>query len=322
MIRINYEEKTKPDIAIVIPLYNKGLYIARALNSVIGQTIQNFEVIVVDDGSTDNGAYVVKGFGDPRIRLIQQGNRGVSASRNRGVGESAADFITFLDADDEWLPKHLEIMSRLKKDYPAAGAYATAYQFYQPDGQIKLANFKAIPDPPWEGVIPSYFKSDALGDHPLCSSSVGIPRKIFYEVGGFLTDVRYGEDEDLWGKIALRYPIVFSWQVGAIYHLDATNRACDNIPLEEEAFVKTARLEKLHGNVKAGIEDDLNEFLARKEIDLAKLHVQRGYPKAALEILAHCNTRLLLPKKILWTLLALMPTFLFRYIRIVKKALI
>lgn len=100
-------------ISVVIPLFNKGPYIARTLDSVLKQTFQDFKVIVVDDGSTDDGAEIVRGFDDPRIQLIQQPNQGESVARNRGVDESLSDFVAFLDADDEWMPKHLETILKL-----------------------------------------------------------------------------------------------------------------------------------------------------------------------------------------------------------------
>ncbi|MGI6022871.1 MAG: glycosyltransferase family 2 protein, partial [Methanoculleus sp.] len=93
-----------PEVSVVIPLYNKAPYIARALASVITQTCQGFEVIVIDDGSTDGGAEIVRRLDDTRIRVIRQENRGVSAARNRGIESARTDFIAFLDADDEWMP--------------------------------------------------------------------------------------------------------------------------------------------------------------------------------------------------------------------------
>ena len=90
---------------VVIPLYNKEVYIKNTLNSVLAQTIKDFEIIVVNDGSTDKSAEVVKSLSDPRIRLINQVNAGVSVARNRGINEAKADLIAFLDGDDEWKTK-------------------------------------------------------------------------------------------------------------------------------------------------------------------------------------------------------------------------
>ena len=147
----------KPDISIVIPLLNKGPHIQRALQSVMDQTIQNFEIIVVDGGSTDYGPDVVKEFNDPRIRFIQQKGTGVSTARNQGVSISQSDFIAFLDADDEWMPHHLETIQKLRKEFPQAGAYTTAYKIQEASGKVRWAKYEAIPPAPWKGLIPNYF---------------------------------------------------------------------------------------------------------------------------------------------------------------------
>jgi len=127
-----------PEVSVVIPLYNKAPYIARALASVITQTCQDFEVIVIDDGSTDGGAEIVRRLDDTRIRVIRQENRGVSAARNRGIESARTDFIAFLDADDEWTPTHLEALLRLRDRYPHAGAYGTAYLIKRADLAIRF----------------------------------------------------------------------------------------------------------------------------------------------------------------------------------------
>jgi len=95
-------------VDIVIPLYNKAACVGRAIRSILNQTMTDWSLIVVDDGSTDNGPDVVRTFNDPRIRLIQQQNAGPGAARNRGIAEATSEYIAFLDADDEWLPFHLE----------------------------------------------------------------------------------------------------------------------------------------------------------------------------------------------------------------------
>ena len=310
-------------ISVIIPLFNKGPYIARALNSVLNQTYQDFEVIVVDDGSTDNGAEIVRGFDDPRIRLIRQENRGVSATRNQGFDKAISDYIAFLDADDEWMPKHLETILRLIENFPLAGMYTTAYKRRTPSGKTRWDCYKFIPHPPWEGLLPDYFKSAALGESPVCSSVVVIPRKIFIETRGFPEGYWYGEDSDLFGKIALKYPVAFSWEFGAIYHADALNRACDRkLPLEnEEPFVITARAELMKGEVPQKFTESLNEYICRKEIIRAYRNIRAGHSDIARIILKQCNTKWHYNEKMKWLLLAKIPYPLYLFARDIRRKL-
>lgn len=105
-------------ISVVIPLYNKAPHIERALNSILSQTIQPIEIVVVDDGSTDGGPKIVENFNYPNIRLIRQEHQGVSIARNRGITESKGGLISFLDADDVWLPGYLEEINKLRERFP------------------------------------------------------------------------------------------------------------------------------------------------------------------------------------------------------------
>ena len=114
-------------ISVVIPLYNKAHTIVNTLTTVMNQTYRNFEVIIVNDGSTDNGVDVIKSnFNDPRIRIINQENAGVSAARNRGVKEAKGDWIAFLDGDDEWMPQYLETMTNALNQHPQANLIGCA----------------------------------------------------------------------------------------------------------------------------------------------------------------------------------------------------
>lgn len=231
-----------PSVSVVIPLYNKAPYIARAIDSVLAQTVQDFEIVVVDDGSTDNGGEIVASYKDPRIRLIRQENKGVSAARNRGIEEAQTDFLAFLDADDEWGSDHLEVLLRLRRNFPEAGAYATAYVHVHPNGKIIPAKIERIPPSPWEGLFPDYFLSASFGEPPVCSSTVAIPRAVLHKVGFFKVGEKMGEDLDMWGRIGLCYPIAFSWQGVALYCKDSTKRACVVNRVDQELpFVRFVR---------------------------------------------------------------------------------
>lgn len=281
-----------PKISVVIPLFNKGPHIERTLNSVLKQLFQDFEVIVVDDGSTDRGAEIVKGFDDSRIRLIQQENHGVSAARNRGIEEARADFIAFLDADDEWMPDHLEVLLRLQKKYPEAGAYTTTYLTIHSDSLTKKPHFYGIPEKPWEGILQNYFKSAALGSSPMTASTVGIFKNILIEIGAFNIAAHGQADSDLWVRIALKYPIAFSWDGEGLYHFDASNRFCDSwTPLEENISVSTAWNAIESGEVPEEMYEDFLEYTARLEIETAYRNLKAGRADLAQKNLKHCRTK-------------------------------
>jgi len=112
--------------SVIIPLYNKESHIQRAIKSVLAQTYPHFELIIVDDGSTDGSFETASDIQDARIRIIRQENRGVSAARNRGVAEAKYDWVAFLDGDDEWLPDFLMQMYKLCNDFPGYGIYGSA----------------------------------------------------------------------------------------------------------------------------------------------------------------------------------------------------
>lgn len=304
-----------PAVSVVIPLYNKGLHIARALNSVLTQTFQDFEVIVIDDGSSDDGAEIVRGFDDPRIQLIHQENQGVSAARNRGVQVARAELVAFLDADDEWLSMHLDIINRLKLHYPEAGAYVSAFELCKSDGTKKRPVLKHIPKPPWEGLLPSYFLSSAFGKYPLNSSVIAIPKKIYNELGGCPVGIKWGEDADLWGKIALNHPIAFSWELGAIYHLDASNRVCKkSLPLEKEPIVITLENALEKGKIPSEKRAEILEYLSKRELARATRCILSGDREKGRYIVSKCQTKKFYSRKMLIYILLILPSNLSKCI--------
>lgn len=301
-----------PAVSVVIPLYNKGHYVACALNSVLAQSFQDFEVIVVDDGSIDDGAEVVLRFGDSRIRLIQQKNQGESAARNRGIEEAKAGLIAFLDADDEWLPGFLETIIRLRKKYPEAGAYATAFMKKFSNGVHQKQTFSGIPSGSWEGIIPSYFRSCAYGRLPVNASNVAIPRKIFYDVGMFPIGIWWGGDTDMWGRVALKYPIGFSSIYCSFYYVGATNRICNSLNTTEiHPFVRTARQAIANDSVKASILPDLERYITKEILQTAKFNLKAGRPDLARENLSQCHSNMLYMDQNIFRIWTYLPTPLF-----------
>lgn len=311
-----------PAVSVIIPLYNKGPYIARALNSILAQSFQDFEVIVVDDGSTDDGAAVVRGFAVHRIRLIQQENRGVSAARNRGIKAARAELVAFLDADDEWSPEHLRTIIRLRSNIPKAGAYATSYVESFPKKRIKMPRFAAIPPRPWEGPL-DYFKSCTYGDAPVCSSTVCIPKHILTKLEGFQEGFWWGEDTDLWGRVAFQYPVVFSWEGGVILHRGAEDRACNKKkPVLEHPFVSSATRYLREGTHTQEHAYYINEFVAREKMVQALFNMHAGHSKEAQNILKECKTEEFKLRKEIYRLVCLLPTPIYNEVIKLKNSFI
>lgn len=205
-------------ITVIIPLYNKKSSIARALDSVLSQTYQDFEVIVVDDGSTDEGAAIVEQYTDPRIRLVRQENLGVSAARNRGIKEAKGDYVAFLDADDEWMTEFLEEIVALQNEFPQCRAHATNYKFCR-EGIFFKSVIRRITFTETHGMLTNYFDVAAHSHPPITSNSISVERQLLLEIGGFPRGVTSGEDLLTWARIATQTSISYSHKVLAIYNL-------------------------------------------------------------------------------------------------------
>jgi glycosyltransferase involved in cell wall biosynthesis len=207
------------DISVVMPLFNKEEEVIRAIRSVLSQTLKNYELIVVNDGSTDGGPKIVQLFSDPRIRLINQPNAGVSAARNRGIEESKSDLIAFLDADDEWLPDFLETINRLRTRFSSCSVFATNYLYRNIDGSFMPTAIRGLPAALWEGVFENYFKVASKSDPPIWSSAVAIRKEAIQSIGGFPVGVTAGEDLLTWAKLASKHKIAYSSHPAALFYL-------------------------------------------------------------------------------------------------------
>lgn len=215
-------------ISVVIPLYNKARCIGSTIQCVLHQTYTDFELIIVNDGSTDDGVAVVSAVNDNRIRLINKTNGGVSSARNEGIRQSNGAYIAFLDADDYWEPTYLEELQRLIDTCPDAGIFGIALGLISQgkknyDSGEFPSDFCGYVEHPWQ-----------LRSGCWTGSSTTIKRDAFDKVGMFDVRMAYGEDLDMWWRVVLEYRGAFLNKPLAYYEQDAENRAMNKaMPFEK-----------------------------------------------------------------------------------------
>ena len=212
-------------ISVVIPLYNKEKAIRATLQSVLAQTYTDYEVIVVDDGSTDESAKVVQSVmaQSNKIRLIKKSNGGVCSARNRGIIEAKGYYIALLDGDDLWAPTFLEEQVILIHDFPKAGMWGVNTAFIRGGKYYKWPQGMREG---YRGYVENYFGTSH--NDLFCSSSVIVRRDVFENVGYFDERISASEDLDMWFRIILRYPVVFYDKVLVYYNQDAENRVASD----------------------------------------------------------------------------------------------
>ena len=191
-----------PFFSVIIPLYNKEKYIQNTLNCVFNQSFKDFEVIVVNDGSTDGSLEILKKFSDHRLKIIHQKNQGVSVARNIGMENAKADYICFLDADDTWKKNHLHAFYDTITKFPDTKMYCGRYVTQISKNTFIENKFIDIPGK-YEGYVTDFFKSSLINRVAL-TSAVCIHKDIFNEIGGFDPTLKSDQDLDYWIKIALK----------------------------------------------------------------------------------------------------------------------
>ena len=197
-------------ISIIMPLYNKVKFVARAIDSALAQTWQDFEIVVIDDGSTDGSPEIVRAYTDPRVRLIQQPNAGPGAARNRGVKESSSKYVAFLDADDEYFPDFLQTSLRNLENNPdCVLSVVNHYRGPEKTEATTIPPFNVgISTGPWR-LAPDSEASEMWGSLIFLQSWVVVCRRdVFNDFGGFYEQhCTFGEDQNLWLKIILNRKI-------------------------------------------------------------------------------------------------------------------
>lgn len=222
--------------SIVVPLYNKEFCIAKTISSVLHQTYFKYELIIVDDGSTDDSCSVVESFHDERIRLVKKANGGVSSARNLGVRMAQYEYIVFLDADDWWNLEYLEKMKNLIAEYPSAKMFGSSYAEVNSGRTEPSITYNLLPSG-YRGYI-NYL--DLFEKHfisPINSSAVVIGKELFYTSISFDEQIASGEDLLVWLEVAFNYPVAYINEILSFYNKDVTNSITTKLCLYTKYFI-------------------------------------------------------------------------------------
>lgn len=224
-----------PFFSVVVPLHNKGPHVARAIASVLQQTDRDFELLIIDDASTDGGLDEVGRFSDPRLRVIRREKPGPGgyAARNLGIQHSTAPWVAFLDADDSWDDRHLSNMRLLSERYPAADLLACGWNLIDAD--------QSRPDPYYQAhhargphIVSrqEYLRNLQRGRPPIWTSAAVTRKSALDQCGGFPEGgCERGEDTALWIKFVLQNrELAWLPYLGASYFRNSVNRVSRSVP--------------------------------------------------------------------------------------------
>jgi glycosyltransferase involved in cell wall biosynthesis len=217
-----------PEVSVVIPTYNSARYLEPAVDSVLAQTFQDLEVIVVDDGSTDDTAALIRGLGPP-VRYLYQPNSGVSAARNRGVAASTGRYVALLDADDTWLPEKL---SRQLEALGTAPAWRLCYTaFFAADSDLNPIEVRHQEMP--AGALESLLTHGNVVGAP---STIVCERRLFQQAGGFDPGLSQCADWDMWIRLAALTEFLYLDVPLATYRMHGVSMSSDPRLLEEDSL--------------------------------------------------------------------------------------
>lgn len=271
-------------ISVVIPLYNKEKQIYDTLQSVLNQSFQSFEILIINDGSTDHSVAEVEKIKDARIRLMHQQNAGVSAARNKGIKEAKYGLIAFLDADDEWKSNYLDTQYKLHKKYPECGIYACNYESRDNEKKISATIIQKLPFKETDGVMYNYFEVACCSHPPLWTSAILVRKEVIAQVGGFPVGIKSGEDLITWAKLATLTLIAYCRTPLAIYYMGEGYILSNTPPRpQDQGDPVGAELKKLLANTSGEDYNDLKKYISLWHKMRASTHIRYNYKREAIK---------------------------------------
>jgi len=269
----------------VIPLYNKERYIEQAVTSALHSQFPVHEVIVVDDGSTDDGPRRVSAVGDPRVRLITQPNSGVSAARNRGIREATGDYIAFLDGDDIWTPEYLPGIVNLIARFPRSGIFATRFFYFRDDGFRQVPRLWRIKATTHPQQIDRFFEIWSRSIF-FCTCSVVIPLRILRDFGIYFPEgEQCGEDQDVWFRIAEHWPIGYLAQPLVGYRQGVSGSLSSAYPEDFLPYVQRLRARYHSNTIPKKHRKGVSRLLSLRQLSIARTLLLCGQRRRAIKLL-------------------------------------
>ena len=277
-----------PKISIILPVYNKARHLQETLDAIMTQTYIDYEVIAVDDGSTNESIEILKAFPDARLRIYSQKNQGLSAARNKGIELAQGELIALLDADDLWLSNHLEVIFGLSQKFPDAKLYGTAYQEMFNEGKLvpPFLTFHTTK----ETIVPDFFTAN-MGQPLVIPSSFSFSREVVTALGGFDPDITYAEDVDFYIRGNLKFSLAYTPITTCHYRMEGENQITQSrrSDLNPPQFQKY--LDENPGH------KSLAEYINLKRYFLSNYYKVEGNKKGFKTLKAQINTDLLSKKQ-------------------------
>ncbi|WP_298145631.1 glycosyltransferase family 2 protein [Flavobacterium sp.] len=243
-----------PFFSVIMPLYNKEAFVLEAVNSVLQQTFADFELLVVDDASTDKSLEMLSEINDNRLKIIRNPqNLNLPKTRNVGIAAANGTVLAFLDSDDKWEPNFLAEIFQMSETFPDQAVYATSYFKWFPQS-FRTPN--AALNQEARTQISTNFFEKAIGESPYCSSSLAIRKNVLQTLGGYNEAVTFGEDIDLCIRLHANHPLVFNPQPLAWYRQNETGQMTMS-SISTKVHTPFSKYEKDFGNV-PGLKKYLN----------------------------------------------------------------
>ncbi|MAW94133.1 MULTISPECIES: glycosyltransferase family 2 protein [unclassified Leeuwenhoekiella] len=301
----------KPKFSVVVPVYNKANFVKQTIQSVLDQDFTDYELVLVNDGSTDGSLQILKAFDAPNITLLDQENQGLCAARNAGIQAAKGEIIALLDADDLWEPEHLQNLFELSQNFPEASLYGTAY--------VELFQ-DAKPVPPkinlrtseQQLLIEDFFEASLF--QPLVPpSSFAFKKEVVESIGGFDTTVTYFEDVDFYIRANLKFRMAYATRATMHYRFESENQVTHS-NLHEQRIADLSKYLEEHPDHKS-----LRNYIHRHWYFLCNHFKTEGAQKQYKLLRSKLDTRSLNPRQ---RLLLALPTPALRALRRFKSGLL